>query len=86
MRSYRAVFSRQAMGFVAAADDDAFAEINHWVDRIERTPGLPGDYTEQDDEQRELQVTVLRRTAVTYWPDHATQEVRVVRIEANQEN
>ena len=83
MTHYRTVFSRQALDFVAAADDDMFAEINRWVDRIERTPSTPGDYTEQDEDQRELQVAVLHRVALTYWPDHGTREIRVVRIEAN---
>ena len=55
MRSYRTVFSRQALDFVATADDDVFTEISQWIDRIERMPSTPGDYTEQDEDQRELQ-------------------------------
>jgi hypothetical protein len=84
MRLYRTVFSRQALDFVTAADDEVFAEINQWVDRIEHLPFTPGDYTEQDDDQRVMQVTVLHHVAIAYWPDHATREVRVVRLEANQ--
>lgn len=86
MRPYRAVFNRQAWEFVAAADDDTFAEIEQWVNRIERAPGTTGDYTEEDEDQRELQVVVLHRVAIAYWPDHATREVRVARIEANRGN
>ena len=86
MRLYRTVFNRPAMEFVAEADDDTYVEIEQWVNRIERTPSAPGDYTEQDEDHRELQVVVLTRVAIAYWPDHATQEVRVARIEANQGN
>ena len=84
MRPYRTVFNRQALEFVADADVEAFAEIERWVDRIEREPSMPGDYTEQDEDHRELQVIVLSRVAIAYWPDHAVREVRVARIEANQ--
>ena len=86
MRSYRTVFNRQAWEFVADADDDTFAEIEQWVNRIERAPGTPGDYTEEDEDQRELQVVVLPGVAIAYWPDHAAREVRVARVEANRGN
>jgi hypothetical protein len=84
MRPYRTVFTRQALEFVADADGDTYAEIEQWVNRIERTPFTPGDYTELDEDGRELQVVVLTRVAVAYWPDHAGREVRVVRIESNR--
>ena len=84
MRPYRTVFNRQALEFVADADEETFAEIEQWVDRVEREPSMSGDYTEQDEDRRELQVVVLSRVAIAYWPDHAVKEVRVVRIEANR--
>lgn len=85
MRPYRTVFNRQAMEFVADADDEVFAEIEQWVSRVERAPFTPGDYTEQDEDHREMQVLVLHRVAIAYWTDHAMREVRVARIEANRE-
>ena len=86
MRLYRTVFNRQVLNFVADTDEDTFIEIERWVNRIERVPATPGDYTEMDEDHRELQVVVLRRVAIAYWPDDAVREVRVVRIEANLEN
>ena len=85
MRPYRTVFNRQALKFVAVADEDTFAEIECWVNKIEREPFVAGDYTEQDEDRRELQIIVLSRVAIAYWPDHAVREVRVVRVEANRE-
>lgn len=85
MRPYRTVFNRPVLEFVADADDDAFAEIEQWVNGIERAPSTPGDYTEEDEDRRELQVVVLPRVAIAYWPDHATREVRVARLESNRE-
>lgn len=84
MRPYQTVFNRQALEFVADADEDTYAEIEQWVNRIERTPFTLGDYTEQDEDHRELQVMVLTRVAVAYWSDHAMREVRIARIEPNR--
>ena len=84
MRPYQTVFNRQALEFVADADEDTYAEIEQWVNRIERSPFAVGDYTEQDGDHRELQVLVLSRVAVAYWIDHAMREIRVARIEPNR--
>jgi hypothetical protein len=86
MRSYQAVFNRQALNFVADADDEVFVEIERWVNRIERMPSAPGDYTEEDEDHRVLHVVVLHRVAIAYWPDHAAREVRIARLEANRGN
>jgi hypothetical protein len=83
MRPYRSVFNRQALMFVADADEETYAEVEQWVNRIERAPFTSGDYTEQDEDRRELQVMVLTRVAVAYWIDHAVREIRVARIEPN---
>lgn len=84
MRPYRTVFTRQALNFVADADGGTYAEIEQWVNRIERSPFVAGDYTEQDEDHRELQVLVLSRVAIAYWIDHAMREIRVARIETNR--
>ena len=52
------------------------------MDHIELAPATRGDYTELDDDGRELQVVVLRATVITHWTDDAVREVRVVRIES----
>jgi hypothetical protein len=82
MLPYKAVFYRQAWEFAVRAKDEELGEIAHWVNRIERTPAARGDYTEWDDDGRELQVMALDRVVVTYWTDDAVREVRVVRIES----
>ncbi len=83
MRPYRTVFNRPVVEFVADADEETFAEIERWVNRIERTPATRGDYAEQDEDRRELQVMVLTRVAITFWCDDAVREIRVVRIDRN---
>jgi hypothetical protein len=82
MRFYRTVFSREAMEFAVQADAAVFGEIEAWVNRVERVPAARGDYTERDDDGRELQVVILDAAVITYWADDAVREVRVVRIKS----
>ena len=82
MKLYQVVFNREALKFVVQADDEVFDEIECWVNQIERAPATRGDYTEQDDDGRELQVAVLSAAVITYWTDDAVREVRVVGIES----
>ena len=83
MPVYRSVFTREAHDFICRASDDEIRELDAWLDRIERQPGLPGDYIERDQIGRELQVSCTRCLAVSYWIDHAVREVRIIRIEPN---
>ena len=78
---YRCVFTRQAHDFICRASDDEMRELDTWLDRIERQPGLPGDYAESGEAGRELQVTCLPHLAVTHWTDHAVREIRIVKLE-----
>lgn len=82
MRRYRTVFNREALEFVVQTDDEVFREIEQWVNGIERAPATGGDYSEQDNDGRELEVVLLGAVVIAYWIDDAVQEVRVVRIEA----
>lgn len=81
MLPYEAVFARKALEFLLRARDDEVAEVEAWMRRVERAPHTPGDYTERDEQHRELQVAVFMSTAITYWADDAVCEVRVCRIE-----
>lgn len=81
MRHYEAVFSRQSLEFLLRASDEEVAEVEAWMERVERTPHTLGDYIERDETRRDLQVAVLDSTAITYWADDAVCEVRVCRIE-----
>lgn len=82
MVRYRTVFTRQALDFICRASDAEMHELDAWFNRIERQPGLPGDYTEVGDAGRELQVTCLPHLAVTHWTDHAVREIRIMKIES----
>ena len=81
MTPYQAVFSRPALEFLIEADRDETAEIRRWVERIERTPHIRGDFQDQDDQWRRLEVVALDHTVITYWVDDAVREVRICKIE-----
>lgn len=44
-------------------------------------PFRAGDLSERDDTGRVLSVLVLRDHLLTYWADHATRELRIVKLE-----
>ena len=44
-------------------------------------PHLPGDYTEQDETGRALEIKIVGRYAVTYWADHPVKEIKVVHVQ-----
>lgn len=52
-----------------------------FLDSLERDPWQTGDYSEPDADDRINQIRIVGRWAVTYWPDHAIREIRVVRLE-----
>jgi hypothetical protein len=81
MTPYQAVFSRRALEFLIEADKAETAEIRRWMERIERTPHLRGDFQDRDDQWRRLEVMVLDHTVITYWVDDAVREVRICKIE-----
>lgn len=39
-----------------------------------------GDFSEQDEAGRTVQVKIIGRYAVTYWVDHAVSEIKVTHI------
>ena len=63
---------------VALRDRRKLAAI---LDRLKATPFRHGDLQERDASGRVNEVLVIGEWLVTYWPDHAARELRVVRVE-----
>jgi hypothetical protein len=82
MLPYKAVFSRAALEFAVRASDAEMAEVEQWMNRMERAPHTRGDFVERDADGRALEVAALDHTVITYWLDEAVREVRVVQIES----
>ena len=52
--------------------------IKRLFDELARDPSRPGDYAEQDEIGRPIQVVITGSSAVCFWTDHAVKEVKIV--------
>jgi hypothetical protein len=52
---------------------------------VKATPFRAGDLQERDAQGRVHEVLVVGEWLVTYWLDHAVRELRVVRLEQNED-
>lgn len=43
-------------------------------------PDTTGEFTEFDATRRRMQVKLIQRFQITYWPDYAVNEIRIVSI------
>jgi hypothetical protein len=78
---YELVLSEAAamtLATVARADQRRLAVI---LDEVKVSPFRRGDLQERDAQGRLNEVLVFGDWLVTYWPDHAGRELRVVRLE-----
>jgi hypothetical protein len=51
-----------------------------FIDSLSAKPDTRGDYSERDGTGRDLEIKVVGSFAITYWPDHAAKEVKVVDV------
>jgi len=52
-----------------------------FLESLANYPESPGDYTVLDDAGRSVQIKIIGDYALTYWADHAVNEVKVTTIE-----
>jgi hypothetical protein len=52
-----------------------------FLESLVNHPESPGDYTDRDDAGRSVQIKIIGDYALTYWADHAVNEVKVTKIE-----
>lgn len=55
-------------------------QISSFIDSLAGDPNRPGDYSEKDDSQRQMEIKVIGQSAITYWTDHAVREVEILDI------
>ncbi len=60
--------------------------ILSFLETLRKDPTKSGDYEEHDEEGRPVQIKVLGKFALTYWPDHAVREVKVTKVEKADQN
>lgn len=57
------------------------ARLLRIFDSLSRLPHQEGDYRETGTSRRLYEVKLIDETLITWWTDHASKEVRIVRIE-----
>lgn len=81
MDAYGLVLSEAAaMRFATAARSEQ-RQLVMVLDQVKGTPFKGGDLQESDSQGRTNEILVVNEWIVTYWADHASREMRVVRLE-----
>jgi hypothetical protein len=79
--AYALVLSEQAAITLAMAARREQRKLTVILDVIKASPFRAGDLKERDTQGRVHEVLIAEEWLVTFWPDHAVHELRVVRLE-----
>ncbi len=82
MSPYRVSIDLEAVEFWRGCPRRDQELVIKFLSMLSHGPGRAGDYTEHDSIGRRLQECVVGGCAVTWWPDHAVREIRVVALSA----
>ena len=80
MNPYKVFLRLEATEALRGVRSDQRIRIARFLDSLAENPGQSGDYAEQDETQRQIEIRVIGQYAVTYWADHAINEVKVTDI------
>jgi hypothetical protein len=79
--AYELVLSEAAAMTLAMAPRAEQRRLAVILDDVKAAPFRRGDLQERDAQGRVHEVLVVGDWLVTYWPDHAVRELRVMRLE-----
>jgi hypothetical protein len=78
---YRWVAHQQAVEILLRLSPSNRGLVLEQLDGLVADPFAVSDAHVSDDDGRDLQIKIAGRFIITYWPDHAVKEVRVLAIE-----
>ncbi len=52
--------------------------LTRFIEGLAMNPSRVGDYTEQDETGRPIQVVIVGRHALCFWADHPVNEIKVI--------
>ncbi len=81
MSPYGYALGDEAVHAFTALPAKSRRKILRACEHLARYPRQPGDYREHDSTGRIFELKLFDDLLLTWWVDHATREVRVVRIE-----
>ena len=80
MQPYKVLVTIEALQMERPARAER-ERILAFLESLANHPESPGDYTDRDDAGRSVQIKIIGDYALTYWADHAVNEVKVTKIE-----
>jgi mRNA-degrading endonuclease RelE of RelBE toxin-antitoxin system len=78
MALYRVFLAKEVVAQLRVCKRTQQQQITRFFEEIADNPCRTGDFLEQDEVGRDIQVTVIGRFAIYYWSDHAVKEVKVI--------
>jgi hypothetical protein len=79
MRAYTVFINEQTLAGLLQSGMNR-ERVMKFIRSLANNPNTPGDFSEQDNSGRAVQVKVIARYAVTFWADHAVSEIKVTHI------
>ncbi|MCW5550251.1 MAG: hypothetical protein KIT44_14910 [Opitutaceae bacterium] len=79
--AFEPVLSAKALGLLHALSKPKQRRLIGLLFRLAEQPDQVGDYQSRDDTGREVQHLLIGDLVVSFWPDHAVKELRIVEIE-----
>jgi hypothetical protein len=78
MTPYRVFIAAEVIATLRSRPRREQRAITELFDELAQDPFRPGDYAEQDEIGRPIQVVITASSAVCFWADHAVKEVKIV--------
>ena len=82
MTSYRVFIAAEVIATLRKCAKKEQQIITRLFDELAQEPFRPGDYAEQDEIGRPIQVIITGSSAVCFWADHAVKEVKIVDLKS----
>jgi hypothetical protein len=77
---YAYAVDESVLQFFATCKGREREELLRIFAELANNPFQPGDYLQKTSSFKELQVKRLGKWLVTYWPDHAVSELRILEV------
>ena len=85
MAAYEVILHAQAWSVLAATRGPELRRLLAVLDQVAADPFRTGDFQQRDQSGRRYEVVLLGEWLVTFWSDHAVNEIRVVALESTDD-
>ena len=79
-KSYNLVYSETTADFLLRLSKRRLSPLLYDLRKLAENPNVRSDYCVQDSQGRDVEHLLVGDFVVSYWPDHAVSEIRVVEI------